>query len=106
MRLLLVEDDTLLGDGIKNGLSEFGYTIDWMTDGQMALHAIQNEHFDAVILDLWLPKKSGLEVLKAAREMRINTPFLVLTARDTTDKIKGLDAGADDYVAKPLTLTN
>ena len=105
MRLLLVEDDTLLGDGIKNGLSEFGYTIDWMTDGQMALHAIQNEHFDAVILDLGLPKKSGLEVLKAAREMRINTPFLVLTARDTTpDKIKGLDAGADDYVAKPFDL--
>jgi two-component system response regulator QseB len=105
MRILLVEDDNLLGDGIRSGLSEFGYTIDWMTDGQMAIHALQNEHFDAIVLDLGLPKKSGLEVIKTIRASKINTPALILTAKDgIADRISGLDAGADDYMTKPFDL--
>ncbi|MBM4211493.1 MAG: response regulator transcription factor [Gammaproteobacteria bacterium] len=105
MRILLVEDDSLLGDGIRCGLSEFGYTVDWMTDGQMAIYALQNEHFDAIVLDLGLPKKSGLEVIRTIRASKINTPALILTAKDgIADRIAGLDAGADDYMTKPFDL--
>ena len=107
MRVLLVEDDRLLGEGITAGLKQHKYAIDWLTDGQSALHTLtmQNEHFDAIILDLGLPKKSGLEVLTAIREKNISTPVLILTARDSIDdKVSGLDLGADDYIVKPFDL--
>lgn len=105
MRVLLVEDDELLGDGVRIGLTQFGYVVDWVKDGQMALQAILSETFDTIVLDLELPKKSGLEVLKAARAKNITTPVLILTARELVeDRVKGLDAGADDYLVKPFDL--
>jgi two-component system, OmpR family, response regulator QseB len=105
MRVLLVEDDELLGDGIQAGLAQYRYTVDWAKDGQKALHAILNESFEAIILDLGLPKYSGLEVLKTIRAKHINVPVIILTARDSIeDRIKGLDSGADDYLTKPFNL--
>ncbi len=105
MRVLLVEDDELLGDGVVNGLKEFGYTVDWATDGQSAQQAILNETFDVVVLDIGLPKRSGLDVLRSMRSKNIATPVVILTARDSVeDQITGLDAGADDYITKPFDL--
>ena len=105
MRVLLVEDDTLLGDGVRAGLAFYGHAVDWLKDGQSALHALQYEQFDIIVLDLGLPKLSGLEVLEKIRKSGNNTPVLVLTARDTTaDRVKGLDTGADDYLTKPFDL--
>jgi two-component system response regulator QseB len=105
MRLLVVEDDELLGDGVCAGLSQYGYTVDWVKDGQSALQALSSESFDMVVLDLGLPKLSGLEVLKAVRGKNITTPVVILTARETVeDRVKGLDAGADDYIVKPFDL--
>ena len=107
MRILLVEDDTLLGDGINEGLRTSGYTVDWVKDGKSAYEVLSSKHesFDIIVLDLGLPKMSGLEVLKAIREKNIATPVLILTAFETVDdRIKGLDAGADDYMTKPFDL--
>jgi two-component system, OmpR family, response regulator QseB len=105
MRILLVEDDQLLGDGISTGLKENNYTVDWVKDGLEAVQAIKHEHFDTIILDLGLPKKSGIEVLKYTRQNKINTPVIILTAKDTIeDRVAGLDAGADDYLTKPFEL--
>lgn len=105
MRLLLVEDDQLLGDGICAGLKQDGYTVDWVQDGESADHALQSEHFDAVVLDINLPRLSGIDVLKQLRNRRGMVPVLLLTARDTVaDKIEGLDSGADDYLIKPFDL--
>lgn len=105
MRVLLVEDDELLGDGVCIGLTQYGYVVDWVKDGQSALQAILLENFDTIVLDLELPKKSGLEVLKAARAQNVTTPVLILTARELVeDRVKGLDAGADDYLVKPFDL--
>ncbi len=105
MRLLLVEDDPLLGDGIRAGLTQEGYTVDWLTDGESALAALDTEPYELVVLDIGLPKKTGLEVLKTLRGRGQETPVLILTARDTTsDKVAGLDAGADDYLIKPFEL--
>lgn len=105
MRILLVEDDELLGDGLRNGLQQQGYTVDWLKDGHVAELALLTEAFDAVVLDLGLPKRSGLEVLKNIRLKGVITPVIILTARENLeDKILGLDAGADDYVAKPFNL--
>lgn len=105
MRILLVEDDELLGDGVRAGLVHYGYAVDWLKDGQSALHALQYEKFDIIVLDLGLPKVSGLDVLDKIRRAGNNTPVLVLTARDTTqDRVKGLDTGADDYLTKPFDL--
>jgi len=105
MRVLLVEDDELLGDGVRIGLMQYGYAVDWVKDGQSALQAILSENFDTIVLDLGLPKRSGLEVLKAARSKNISTPVLILTARELVeDRVKGLDAGADDYLVKPFDL--
>lgn len=105
MRLLLVEDDELLGDGVCMGLTQYGYVVDWVKDGQSALQAILLESFDTIVLDLGLPKRSGLEVLKAARAQNITTPVLILTAKDLVeDRVKGLDCGADDYLVKPFDL--
>jgi len=105
MRILLVEDDELLGEGARAGLIQYKYTVDWVKNGQAALQALLTEKFDAVILDLALPRLSGMEVLKAARSKGITTPVLILTAHDKIeDRVAGLDAGADDYLAKPFDL--
>lgn len=105
MRLLLIEDDTLLGDGIQAGLRQASYAVDWVTDGEAGDHALKSESYDAVILDLTLPKKDGLTLLKEWRIQRQTIPVLILTARDTiNDKVIGLDSGADDYLVKPFDL--
>jgi two-component system OmpR family response regulator/two-component system response regulator QseB len=105
MRILVVEDDALLGDGIQAGLKQQGFGVDWVRDGVAALHAIENEPYAAVVLDLGLPRRSGLEVLKHLRQEKNPVPVLILTARDTVeDRITGLDAGADDYLIKPFDL--
>jgi len=103
MRLLLVEDDKSLGEGILTALKAEGYTLDWLQDGSSALHALSSEEFDLAILDLGLPRMDGLEVLKALRDRHHHVPVLILTARDgVRDRIAGLDAGADDYLTKPF----
>jgi two-component system response regulator QseB len=105
MRLLLIEDDALLGDGVKVGLMQANYAVDWVTDGEAGEHALQVETYDALILDLSLPKKDGLKILQALRARGDKLPVLILTARDTVnDKVMGLDAGADDYLVKPFDL--
>ncbi len=107
MRVLLVEDDELLGDGIRTGLKHYGHTVDWVTDGRTAYKALTSnvESFDVIVLDLGLPKMDGIEVLKSIREENITTPVVILTARETIDdRVKGLDAGADDYLTKPFDL--
>jgi DNA-binding response OmpR family regulator len=105
MRLLLVEDDHILGDGIRAGLTQAGYAVDWVEDGQAADMALSSESYDAVVLDLGLPRISGLDVLRKLRERNDDTPVLILTARDTvTDRVAGLDSGADDYLIKPFDL--
>jgi len=106
MRLLLIEDDVALGEGIHQGLIREGYTVDWVHDGASALHALLSEVFDLAILDLGLPKMDGLTVLRRLREGGSALPVLILTARDATeDRIAGLDAGADDYLVKPFDLS-
>ncbi|MDE1545160.1 response regulator transcription factor [Dechloromonas agitata] len=105
MRILLVEDDPLLGDGLTIGLRQAGFTVDWLQDGKAADQALQTEHVDLLVLDLGLPGLGGMEVLRRARSRGSALPILVLTARDATgDKIAGLDAGADDYLVKPIDL--
>ena len=106
MRLLLVEDDTMIGEAVAAGLKRDGFVVDWVRDGKAADHALQVETFDLLLLDLGLPHMSGLDVLKALRSRGQALPVLILTARDAvTDKVQGLDAGADDYVVKPFDLT-
>jgi two-component system, OmpR family, response regulator QseB len=107
MRILLVEDDTLLGSGIGEGLKTSGYTVDWVQDGNSALKVLstKNESFDIVVLDLGLPGISGLSVLQSMREKNNLTPVLILTAVDNIQaRIDGLDKGADDYMTKPFDL--
>jgi two-component system OmpR family response regulator/two-component system response regulator QseB len=105
MRILLVEDDRLLGDGLKAGLTQAGYAVDWLRDGEAAVAALSTEAFAAVVLDLGLPKRDGLSVLQWLRGRKDATPVLILTARDQLeDKVRGLDLGADDYVLKPFDL--
>ncbi len=105
MRILLVEDDPQLGDGLTIGLRQAGFAVDWLKDGNSADQALQSETFDFVVLDLGLPRLSGMEVLTRARCRGQNMPILILTARDATgEKVAGLDAGADDYLVKPIDL--
>ena len=105
MRILLVEDDPELGDGLTVGLRQSGFAVDWLRDGHSADQALQTESFDFVVLDLGLPRLSGMEVLSRARSRGLSLPILILTARDATgDKVSGLDAGADDYLVKPIDL--
>lgn len=105
MRLLLVEDDELLGDGLRIGLKQSGYTVEWLKDGLTADQALQQEEFDLVVLDLGLPRQSGLEVLKNLRKRGNPVPVMILTARDAVeDRVQGLDFGGDDYLAKPFDL--
>jgi len=105
MRLLLVEDDEMLGKAVKAGLKQGGYTVDWLTDGESALQALESDEFDVIVLDLGLPRMSGIEVLQRIRQKNNAVPVMILTAYDTvSDRISGLDAGADDYLIKPFDL--
>lgn len=105
MRILLAEDDPMLGDGLRAGLRQQGFQVDWVRDGLAAEREILGGDYHAVVLDLGLPQKDGLAVLQTLRLKKIMTPVLVLTARDAVpDRIKGLDLGADDYVLKPVDL--
>ena len=105
MRLLLVEDDPMIGEGIHLGLRQDGFAVDWVRDGQAAELAAANDVYDLVVLDLGLPGKDGLEVLASLRRKGNTVPVLILTARDAVpDRIRGLDSGADDYVVKPFDL--
>jgi len=105
MRILLAEDDPLLGDGLQAGLRQLGFQVDWVRDGEAAERELRAQAYTAAVLDLGLPHKDGLDVLAAIRQARIATPVLVLTARDAVpDRIRGLNIGADDYVVKPVDL--
>lgn len=105
MRILLVEDDDMIGESVVAGLECEGHAVDWVRDGNSALLALNTTTFSLVILDLGLPGKDGLQVLKEMRAKRNATPVLVTTARDTVDdRILGLDTGADDYLVKPYDL--
>lgn len=105
MRILLVEDDALLGDGVRAGLKLADYAVDWVRDGEAACLALLDHSYQACVLDLGLPKRDGLSVLKDLRQRGNQLPVLILTARDSSaDKIAGLDAGADDYLTKPFDL--
>jgi len=105
MRVLVVEDDSILGDGLVRSLRDASYAVDWARDGAMADHLLAQTGYDAVILDLGLPRLNGLEVLRRLRLRRTHTPVLILTARDDVqDRVTGLDLGADDYLTKPFSL--
>jgi len=105
MRLLVVEDDALLGDAVQSGLRQAGYAADWVRDGVAAEAALAAEAYAALVLDLGLPRRSGLDVLRGLRGRGDKTPVLILTARDAIeDRIAGLDAGADDYLVKPFDM--
>jgi two-component system response regulator QseB len=105
MRLLLVEDDRMIGESVQKGLRQDGFSVDWVQDGRSAELALETERYDCVLLDLGLPKKDGMDVLRGLRARRDAVPVVVITARDAVpERIKGLDAGADDYLAKPFDL--
>jgi two-component system response regulator QseB len=105
MRLLLVEDDPMIGASVQRGLKQEGYSVDWVRDGAAAEGALADGVHELILLDLGLPRKSGLELLAALRRRGVVTPVLVITARDSVaDRVKGLDAGADDYLVKPFDL--
>lgn len=105
MRVLLIEDDKLIGEGLKLGLTKQQFVVDWFNDGKLGFEALFSTDYDAVVLDLTLPKMDGLDVLKKWRKENQDTPVLILTARDTLDeRILGFNAGADDYLCKPFAL--
>ncbi|AMO96724.1 response regulator [Collimonas fungivorans] len=105
MRLLLVEDDLMVGEAVRKGLRQDGFAVDWVQDGAAALSALAQEDYQLLLLDLGLPKKNGLEVLKSLRAGGNRIPVLILTARDSiSDRVAGLDGGADDYLVKPFDL--
>jgi DNA-binding response OmpR family regulator len=105
MRILLAEDDPMLGDGLRAGLRQLGFQVDWVRDGLAAERELLAGDYAAAVLDLGLPLRDGLDVLQTLRARKICTPVLVLTARDAVpDRILGLDLGADDYVVKPVDL--
>jgi len=105
MRLLLVEDDEILGDGLVAGLKMEGYAVDWLTNGKLADEALKLNTYELIVLDLNLPDMDGMSILKALRARKDETPVMVLTAKDTiSDRVLGLDSGADDFVIKPFEL--
>jgi DNA-binding response OmpR family regulator len=105
MRILLVEDDKHLGESLHRALMLAHYACDWIRDGDQVLSVLGSTHFDLLVMDIGLPGRSGLEVLREIRNRHIRVPVLLLTARDSTDdKVKGLDSGADDYLTKPFDL--
>jgi two-component system response regulator QseB len=105
MRLLLIEDDPMIGDSVRKALRLEGFTVDWLKDGKSAETALEEGVHDLMLLDLGLPKKDGIEVLQSLRRKGNAIPVLILTARDgVADRVAGLDAGADDYLIKPFDL--
>src|ERR671925_921580 len=105
MRILVAEDDAILAEGVSRTLRQSGYAVDWVKNGTEADSALETEDFDLLILDIGLPKKSGLDVLKRLRARDSRVPVLILTGLDgVRDRVRGLDAGADDYLAKPFDL--
>src|SRR3989344_5500599 len=105
MRILVIEDDRLLGDALHAGLAQRGYAVDWVQDGEQGHTALKTETYAAVVLDLGLPRLSGLELLRRLRAAGNAVPVLILTARDAVnDRVTGLDSGADDYLVKPFDL--
>ena len=105
MRILLAEDDALLGDGLRAGLRQAGFLVDWVRDGAAAERELRTEAYAAAVLDLGLPLKDGIDVLASVRRAGVTLPVLVLTARDAIpERVRGLDVGADDYVVKPVDL--
>ena len=105
MRLLVVEDDAMIGNSIRSGLRQEGYTVDWVCDGAAAQLATATTAYDAILLDLGLPGKSGLDLLAHWRRQHNPVPVLIITARDSVaDRVQGLDSGADDYLVKPFDL--
>lgn len=105
MRVLLIEDDRMIGESVAESLKDSGYATDWVKDGDAGLTAISCQSYDLLLLDLGLPRKDGIEVLKAVRQKKYPLPIIILTARDALeDRIAGLDAGADDYLVKPFAL--
>jgi two-component system response regulator QseB len=105
VRLLLVEDDPILGDGLQAGLRQGGYTVDWLHNAASAEAALRSENYEIMVLDLGLPDRSGLSVLRQLRQRGKDLPVLILTARDSIeDRVEGLDSGADDYMLKPFDL--
>jgi two-component system OmpR family response regulator len=105
MRLLLVEDDTMIGEAVLDQLRAEDYAVDWVRDGEMALTALNTQTYDLVLLDLGLPRVDGLEVLRSLRARKLRVPVLIATARDSVQqRVQGLDAGADDYILKPYDL--
>jgi DNA-binding response OmpR family regulator len=103
MRLLVVEDDPMIGESMQRGLKKTGFAVDWVRDGKSAEHALGNGVYDMMILDLGLPRKGGLELLSQLRERGNDLPVLIVTARDTVDdKVAGLNSGADDYLVRPF----
>ncbi len=105
MRVLLVEDDAMIAQGLQTALRQGGFAVDWMRDGNSASHALQTSAFDVVLLDLGLPQRDGIEVLRDLRKRGNLTPVIIVTARDEIQhRVAGLDAGADDYIVKPFDL--
>ncbi|MEQ1592197.1 MAG: response regulator [Thiobacillaceae bacterium] len=105
MKILLVEDDPILGEAVMLAVRQAGFTVDWARDGVQADSALAGFSYDAVLLDLGLPRREGLDVLRGLRKGGASLPVMVLTARDTVeDRVRGLDAGADDYLLKPFSL--
>ena len=105
MRILLVEDDELIGNAVKQALNDASYAVDWVQDGVTALTSIKTEDYSLVLLDLGLPRKGGLEVLRELRSGKNTLPVIIITARDAVeDRIRGLDYGADDYLVKPFSI--
>lgn len=105
MRVLLVEDDRMIGEAVLQSLKDAAYAVDWVRDGQTALTAIESQAYGVVLLDLGLPKKDGLEVLRLIRAKGILVPVVILSARDALeDRVRGLDRGADDYILKPFEM--
>jgi two-component system response regulator QseB len=105
MRILLIEDDKLIGDGIRAGLLKLGFSVDWFADGVLGKNAISSAPYDAVVLDLSLPGIDGLDILQGWRHNKLDTPVLILTARDAIEqRVLGLQTGADDYLCKPFAL--
>src|ERR671915_1596962 len=105
MRVLVVEDDPMIGRAVADGLQGDGYAVDWVRDGAAAELALKHAPYDLAVLDLGLPRKDGLEVLRSVRRAHIEVPVLIITARDAVaDRIAGLDHGADDYLVKPFDL--
>lgn len=103
MRFLLAEDDQMIGESVQRGLRQDGYAVDWVRDGLTAERAMADHDYDLVLLDLGLPRKDGLRFLEDLRRQRNQIPVLVITARDAVaDRVRGLDAGADDYLVKPF----